>query len=214
MSFIQPKQKNAAQSKELAEEIIGGVIPGNVFISKLLEKSAFISTNVPELDSMMKGGIKNNCVTEIIGGPGEGKTQMCLLIISAGLNTNPSSHFIYIDNGTNYNARRLENMNHSLEQVEKQVRCIEVIKFTELIVALSCILEQLNSAQSESIKNLKAIFIDSIHTMCLISKDFTTYGERMDILQSIMKKITKKHFVPIIVSSFNVFSLLFNRSLL
>ncbi|CAM1311318.1 RAD51B (predicted) [Pycnogonum litorale] len=83
----------------------------NLFV-KHQNESQFISTNLPLLDNILCGGLPNGTLSELVGPPGCGKTQFCLMlsVLSCTLGSVASkinSNVIYIDTEFAFSAQRL-----------------------------------------------------------------------------------------------------------
>ena len=67
---------------------------------------ALVSTGSAALDALLGGGLRCGAVTEIFGGAGVGKTQVCLAAAAASASTGGT--VAYIDTGGDFDATRLQ----------------------------------------------------------------------------------------------------------
>ena len=66
---------------------------------------ALVSTGSPALDTLLGGGLRCGAVTEVFGGAGVGKTQLCL---SAAACASAGGTVAYVDTGGDFDATRLQ----------------------------------------------------------------------------------------------------------
>jgi RecA/RadA recombinase len=66
-----------------------------------------LSTGLPDLDSLLGGGLGTGEVTELLGGPSTGKTQLCLLACAAQAVRADGSGVLVLDTGGCFRAERV-----------------------------------------------------------------------------------------------------------
>ncbi|XP_040125065.1 DNA repair protein RAD51 homolog 4 isoform X1 [Ictidomys tridecemlineatus] len=90
--------------------------------------TAILSTGIGSLDKLLDAGLYTGEVTEIVGGPGSGKTQVCLCVaanVAHGLQQN----VLYIDsNGGLTASRLLQLLQPRTQDEEEQARALQRIQ--------------------------------------------------------------------------------------
>ena len=132
-------------------------------------------------------------LTEIIGLPGLGKTQLCIQLSSSVLKR--KSRIIYIDTEGSFTLKRLLEMTGSLINTNdlKVYRIFSLSQLTSLIQELESILLDFS--------NVKLIIIDSI---AFLFKGISDYGQRSVFLNSIgqeLKKIAYEKKILIVLTN-------------
>ncbi|XP_072099446.1 DNA repair protein RAD51 homolog 4 isoform X2 [Mobula birostris] len=103
---------------------------------ELLGSTAILSTGNPSLDKLLDSGLYTGELTEFVGGPGSGKTQVCLSL-AVSIACQLKQKVLYVDSTGGLSSRRL------LQLIQSQVDRME---------------EQVTGAHG----SLKAIVVDSI----------------------------------------------------
>ncbi|XP_072795022.1 DNA repair protein RAD51 homolog 4 isoform X3 [Vicugna pacos] len=73
---------------------------------ELKTSTAILSTGIGSLDKLLDAGLYTGEVTEIVGGPGSGKTQVCLCV-SAHVAHGLQQNVLYIDSNGGFTASRI-----------------------------------------------------------------------------------------------------------
>ncbi|KAG8122815.1 hypothetical protein E2320_018227, partial [Naja naja] len=120
------------------------------------------------LDKLLDSGIYTGEVTELVGAPSAGKTQVCL-IVAANISHNLKQTVLYIDSTGGFtSARLLELLNCLTEDEEEQaeaLRRIQVLRAFDAYKMLD-VLQEVRSYMSQQILStsgpVKLLIVDSI----------------------------------------------------
>jgi len=83
----------------------GPLAPSPVPVSDL--RPASLPTHLPSLDEALRGGIPCGALTELVGAPGVGKTQLCYTLVVINHRTRPPGTCIWVDTENAFDAPRL-----------------------------------------------------------------------------------------------------------
>ncbi|KAM9729608.1 DNA repair protein RAD51 homolog 4 isoform 1-T2 [Menidia menidia] len=143
-------------------------VSGADLYEELLSSTAILSTGNPSLDKLLDSGVYTGEITELSGGPGSGKSQVCF-----GLAVNISHHLkqsvIYIDTTGGMTASRLLQMlqtetSNTQEQMEALQR-IHVFRLFDVHALLDCLYDLCGGGlQRASVGggSVKAVVVDSV----------------------------------------------------
>ncbi|XP_028838362.1 DNA repair protein RAD51 homolog 4 isoform X2 [Denticeps clupeoides] len=137
---------------------------------ELLCSTAILSTGNPSLDKLLDSGLYTGEITELSGGPGSGKTQVCFGV-AVNISCRLKHGVLYIDTSGGMSAGRLLQMVQAqipgaAEQMAALQR-IHVYKALDAFSLLACLQEwraaglQLMSAGS----SVKAVLVDSLSAL-------------------------------------------------
>ncbi|RXM99892.1 DNA repair protein RAD51-like 4 [Acipenser ruthenus] len=84
---------------------------------ELLSSTAILSTGNPSLDKLLDSGLYTGEVTELIGAPGSGKTQVCLGV-AVSVACDLKRNILYIDSTGGLSASRLLQMMEALRRIQ------------------------------------------------------------------------------------------------
>ncbi|XP_061031088.1 DNA repair protein RAD51 homolog 4 isoform X1 [Eubalaena glacialis] len=149
---------------------------------ELKTSTAILSTGIASLDKLLDAGLYTGEVTEIVGGPGSGKTQVCLCVaanVAHGLQQN----VLYIDSNGGLTASRILQLLQARtpdegEQVESRragflggsdtagaLQRIQVVRAFDIFQMLD-VLQDLRGAVSQQVSSssgtLKVVVVDSV----------------------------------------------------
>uniref|UniRef100_A0A3Q3QM69 DNA repair protein RAD51 homolog 4 n=1 Tax=Monopterus albus TaxID=43700 RepID=A0A3Q3QM69_MONAL len=143
-------------------------VSGADLYEELLSSTAILSTGNPSLDKLLDSGLYTGEITELSGGPGSGKSQVCF-----GVAVHVSYHLkqsvIYIDTTGGLTASRLLQMlqtetSNTEEQMEALQR-IHIFRLFDVFSLLDC-LYSLRSGRLQQASvgggSVKAVIVDSV----------------------------------------------------
>ncbi|XP_039612571.1 DNA repair protein RAD51 homolog 4 isoform X1 [Polypterus senegalus] len=152
-------------------------INGADLYDELLSSTAILSTGNESLDKLLDSGLYTGEVTELIGAPGSGKTQVCLGV-AANVACELKRNVVYIDSTGGLSASRLlEIVKSKVSTAEQQLDALRRIYVTEVfdIFSMLKVLQTLrtggfpevseNSPSGSS--SLKAVIVDSVRAVLL-----------------------------------------------
>lgn len=95
---------------------------------ELKTSTAILSTGIGSLDKLLDAGLYTGEVTEIVGGPGSGKTQVCLCV-AANVAHSLQQNVLYVDsNGGMTASRLLQLLQARTQEEEKQASALQRIQ--------------------------------------------------------------------------------------
>ncbi|XP_057573124.1 DNA repair protein RAD51 homolog 4 isoform X1 [Hippopotamus amphibius kiboko] len=137
---------------------------------ELKTSTAILSTGIGRfvLDKLLDAGLYTGEVTEIVGGPGSGKTQVCLCVaanVAHGLRQN----VLYIDSNGGLTASRILQLLQARTPDEEEqagaLQRIQVVRAFDIFQMLD-VLQDLRGAVSQQVSSssgtLKAVVVDSV----------------------------------------------------
>ncbi|XP_041807852.1 DNA repair protein RAD51 homolog 4 [Chelmon rostratus] len=143
-------------------------VSGADLYEELLSSTAILSTGNPSLDKLLDSGVYTGEITELSGGPGSGKSQVCF-----GVAVHISHHLkqsvIFIDTTGGLTAKRLLQMlqsetSNTEEQMEALQR-IHIFRLFDVFSVLDC-LYSLRSGRLQQASvgggSVKAVIVDSV----------------------------------------------------
>ncbi|XP_016897421.1 DNA repair protein RAD51 homolog 4 isoform X2 [Cynoglossus semilaevis] len=127
-------------------------VSGADLYEELLSSTAIISTGNPSLDKLLDSGLYTGEITELSGGPGSGKSQVCFGV-AVHVSLQLKQNVIYVDTTGGLSASRLLQMLRAQTcNVEEQMEALQRIRVCRLfdIFALLHCLHTLCSDSSSS----------------------------------------------------------------
>ncbi|XP_032769742.1 DNA repair protein RAD51 homolog 4 isoform X4 [Rattus rattus] len=95
---------------------------------ELKTSTAILSTGIGSLDKLLDAGLYTGELTEIVGGPGSGKTQVCLCV-AANVAHSLQQNVLYVDsNGGMTASRLLQLLQARTQDEEKQASALQRIQ--------------------------------------------------------------------------------------
>ncbi|KAM4544570.1 DNA repair protein RAD51 homolog 4 [Odontesthes bonariensis] len=143
-------------------------VSGADLYEELLSSTAILSTGNPSLDKLLDSGLYTGEITELSGGPGSGKSQVCF-----GVAVNTSYHLkqsvVYIDTTGGMTAGRLLQMlqteTSSTEEQTQALQRIHIFRLFDVYALLDCLYHLCGSGlQQVSVGggSVKAVIVDSV----------------------------------------------------
>ncbi|KAM9370418.1 DNA repair protein RAD51 homolog 4 [Phaethornis superciliosus] len=135
---------------------------------ELKSTTAILSTGIPSLDQLLDSGLYTGEVTELMGAPGSGKTQVCLGI-AATVSLSLKHRVLFLDSTGGLTASRLYQMLQARvedeeEQLEalQRIQVVRVFDIYEMLSALQELRDCLSQQVMSSVGPLKIVVIDSV----------------------------------------------------
>ncbi|XP_033904155.3 DNA repair protein RAD51 homolog 4 isoform X1 [Acipenser ruthenus] len=135
---------------------------------ELLSSTAILSTGNPSLDKLLDSGLYTGEVTELIGAPGSGKTQVCLGV-AVSVACDLKRNILYIDSTGGLSASRLLQMVQSKAcKMEEHMEALRRIQVRQVFSVFSLIeaLQDLRSSGFHQVAggsgSVKVVIVDSV----------------------------------------------------
>ncbi|XP_061596283.1 DNA repair protein RAD51 homolog 4 isoform X2 [Cololabis saira] len=142
-------------------------VSGADLYEELLSSTAILSTGNPSLDKLLDSGLYTGEITELSGGPGSGKSQVCFAV-AVQISYQLKQSVIYIDTTGGLTARRLLQMlqaetSNTDEQMEALQR-IRVFRLFDIYALLDCLYGLCGGGlqQASGGGSVKAVIVDSV----------------------------------------------------
>ncbi|NXQ45909.1 RA51D protein, partial [Catharus fuscescens] len=150
---------------------------------ELKSSTAILPTGSPSLDQLLDSGLYTGEVTELMGAPGSGKTQVCLGI-AASVSLGLKQHVLFLDSTGGFTASRLYQMLQAQTEDEEEqarqvlgrlrlsfvlqlealqrIQVVRVFNIYELLSALQELRDRLSQQVVSSVGPLKLVVLDSV----------------------------------------------------
>ncbi|KAF1423518.1 hypothetical protein FQV22_0006192, partial [Spheniscus magellanicus] len=134
---------------------------------ELKSSTAILPTGSPSLDQLLDSGLYTGEVTELMGAPGSGKTQVCLAI-AASVSLGLKQHVLFLDSTGGFTASRLYQMLRARAEDEEEqaalqrIQVARVFDIYEMLRALQELRDRLSQQVVSSMGPLKIVVIDSV----------------------------------------------------
>ncbi|XP_043910078.1 DNA repair protein RAD51 homolog 4 isoform X2 [Protopterus annectens] len=135
---------------------------------ELMNSTAILSTGNKNLDKLLDSGLYTGELTELTGGPGSGKTQLCLGV-AVNVSYELKQNVLYIDSSGGFTASRLLQMVKSrtdcIEDQMDALRRIEIVKVFDVFKMMDALQDLRNNFPNEvagACAPLKVLIVDSI----------------------------------------------------
>lgn len=146
-------------------------INGSDLYEELKSSTAILSTGIRSLDKLLDAGLYTGEVTEIVGAPGSGKTQVCLCVtahVAHGLQQN----VLYIDSNGGLTASRLLQLLQARTQDEEEqaaaLQRIQVARAFDIFQMLDVLQDFRGTVAQQSLQvtgssgTVKVVVVDSV----------------------------------------------------
>ncbi|XP_020923074.1 DNA repair protein RAD51 homolog 4 isoform X3 [Sus scrofa] len=122
---------------------------------ELKTSTAILSTGIRSLDKLLDAGLYTGEVTEIVGGPGSGKTQVCLCV-AANVAHSLQQKVLYIDSNGGLTASRILQLLQARTSDEEEqagaLQRIQVVRVFDIFQMLD-VLQDLRGAVAQQVTN-------------------------------------------------------------
>lgn len=142
-------------------------VSGADLYEELLSSTAILSTGNPSLDKMLDSGLYTGEITELSGGPGSGKSQVCFGV-AVHISYQLKQSVIFIDTTGGLTASRLLQMlqaetSNTEEQMEALQR-IHIFRLFDIFSLLDCLYSLRSGKLQVSVGggSVKAVIVDSV----------------------------------------------------
>ncbi|XP_020041301.1 DNA repair protein RAD51 homolog 4 isoform X2 [Castor canadensis] len=130
--------------------------------------TAILSTGIGSLDKLLDAGLYTGEVTEIVGGPGSGKTQLCLCV-AAHMTHSLQQNVLYVDSNGGLTASRLLQLLQAMTQDEEEqaaaLQRIQVAHVFDIFQMLE-VLQDLRDTVAKQVMGssgiVKVVVVDSV----------------------------------------------------
>ncbi|XP_071771251.2 DNA repair protein RAD51 homolog 4 [Centroberyx gerrardi] len=143
-------------------------VSGADLYEELLSSTAILSTGNPSLDKLLDSGLYTGEITELSGGPGSGKSQVCFGV-AAHISYQLKQSVIYIDTAGGLSASRLLQMlqveSSNVEEQMEALQRIHIFRVFDIFSLLSCLYNlRCGGLQQASVGggSVKAVIVDSV----------------------------------------------------
>lgn len=150
-------------------------------------KDKRVSSGIPSLDKMIKGGFQQNSINLIIGGSGSGKSTFGAHFLMQGVKDKEPCLFISFEEGKDNFYKNMSGFGWDLEELERK----EDIFFLEYTPEKVRTMLEEGGGIIESLvlsKKIKRIVIDSMNSFELLFKDEVEKRESTLALLSILRR--------------------------
>lgn len=135
---------------------------------ELKTSTAILSTGIGSLDKLLDAGLYTGELTEIVGGPGSGKTQVCLCV-AANVALSLQQNVLYVDsNGGMTASRLLQLLQARTQDEEKQASALQRIQVVHSfdIFQMLDTLQDLRDTTAQQVAassgTVKVVIVDSV----------------------------------------------------
>ncbi|NWR77459.1 RA51D protein, partial [Centropus unirufus] len=142
-------------------------VNGADLYEELKSSTAILPTGSSSLDKLLDSGLYTGEVTELMGAPGSGKTQVCLGI-AASVSLSLKQHVLFLDSTGGFTASRLCQMLRAWTEDEEEqaalqrIQVVRVFDIYEMLSALQELRDRLSQQVVCSMGPLKIVVIDSV----------------------------------------------------
>ncbi|KPP63726.1 hypothetical protein Z043_117989 [Scleropages formosus] len=150
-------------------------VSGADLYEELLSSTAILSTGNASLDKLLDSGLYTGELTELVGAPGSGKTQVCCGV-SVNIACELKQSVLYVDSTGGLSAEHLLQMvKAKTNNMEEQVEALKRIQVTRVFDIFS-LFECLHNLRSTGIaqvvargSSLKAVIVDSVSAVLALA---------------------------------------------
>ncbi len=154
-----------------------------------------VKTGTP-LDNLLNGGIDTDCITNIYGPAGSGKTNICMIASRENFKRNGKT--LYIDTEANFSfdrARQIEDKD--FDKFMKSIILKSVYSWKEQI-------DTIKELRNSIPENVKLIIVDSLVSLYRLEIDNNNYQEinkQLASQYSILTRIAREKKIPVLVTN-------------
>lgn len=216
LELIQELDLPFGEVSKIRLAVSAAAMPDAQTLESLLEREqsrSKLKTGLVLLDTFLQGGISPNCITEIVGAPGIGKTQLCHMLVVNALRNDENSSVLYIDCETAFSASRIQELMQFSNEAEGQdgvlpfpdiKRASERILLHEIKSSadFSALLTNLEALTIQ--KRINLVILDSIAALVRHEFDSASIFKRQNLLTNwagTLKAIAERLDIPIIVTN-------------
>uniref|UniRef100_A0A3P8YVK0 DNA repair protein n=1 Tax=Esox lucius TaxID=8010 RepID=A0A3P8YVK0_ESOLU len=183
-------------------------VSGDDLYEDLMSSTAIVSTGNSSLDKLLDSGLYTGELTELAGGPGSGKTQVCFGV-TVNISYQLKQSVIYIDSTGGLSASRLLQILQKICKLEEQMealqriqvyRVFDIFSLIDCLQSLQCTGLQRASAGGGSVK---AVIVDSVSAVIspiLGGKQNEGMSMMMQVA-GVLKTIAKDFNVAVLVTN-------------
>ncbi|XP_029956037.1 DNA repair protein RAD51 homolog 4 [Salarias fasciatus] len=184
-------------------------VSGADLYQELLSSTAILSTGIPRLDKLLDSGLYTGEITELCGGPGSGKSQVCFSV-SVNVSFHLKQSVIYVDTTGGLTAgRMLQMLRTETSSSEQQMEALQRIRIFRAfdVYALLDVLHGLGGGllQQASIGggSVKALIVDSVSAVIapLLGGKQSEGMSLMVQVAGVLKTLAKDFSVAVLVTN-------------
>ncbi|CAH1800390.1 unnamed protein product [Owenia fusiformis] len=168
-----PYQELTAIRRVLLAQYSSFPMSGVDMYDEAVSASAILSTGSHGLDTLLDGGLYTGEITEMIGPPAAGKTQVCIATAVAVV-METDHNVVYIDTGGSLCPSRLHQVMQShditeekYEEMCQRIQCFKIFDIFQLQECLQELHQKILNQSAPFHSNLKLIIVDSVAAVIL-----------------------------------------------
>ncbi|XP_074643297.1 DNA repair protein RAD51 homolog 4-like [Tubulanus polymorphus] len=184
-------------------------VTGKELYEDALKVTSILPTGIRGIDQLLEGGFYSCEVTELFGGAGVGKTQICLrCCVTVPMET--GQNVIYMDTGGSFCCHWLQNYLQQLDTNEeiirdtcRRVRCVQIFDIFELLKCLNELKTKLNEQTDPFLNGVKLLIIDCVTAVIsphLGGKQTDGHGLMMNLAR-LMKTLAVENSLAVVVTN-------------
>jgi DNA repair protein RadB len=154
-----------------------------------------VSSGVDFVDTLLEGGYEYDVITTIYGPPGVGKTNFCLLAMTA---SHPDKKILYVDTEGSFSIARFKQICPNYEQVLERTIFLTPTTYIEQKEAF----EFMKKAVDEK---FGLIIIDSVASLYRlelgVNNDIQNVNRDLGVQTALLTEIARKKQIPVILTS-------------
>ncbi|XP_017554952.2 DNA repair protein RAD51 homolog 4 isoform X2 [Pygocentrus nattereri] len=184
-------------------------VSGADLYEELLSSTSILSTGNHSVDKLLDSGLYTGEITELAGGPGTGKTQLCVSV-AMNIAHELKQNVLYIDtNGGMCASRLLQMLQAKTTNTVEQMNALQRIRVFRVfdVFSLLCCLQNLRACglQKGSVGggSVKAVMVDSVSAVvfCMLGGKQTEGMSLMIQVATELKMIAKDYNVAVLVTN-------------
>uniref|UniRef100_A0AAR2L150 DNA repair protein n=1 Tax=Pygocentrus nattereri TaxID=42514 RepID=A0AAR2L150_PYGNA len=185
-------------------------VSGADLYEELLSSTSILSTGNHSVDKLLDSGLYTGEITELAGGPGTGKTQLCVSV-AMNIAHELKQNVLYIDtNGGMCASRLLQMLQAKTTNTVEQMNALQRIRVFRVfdVFSLLCCLQNLRAcvrtvSASSNQGSVKAVMVDSVSAVvfCMLGGKQTEGMSLMIQVATELKMIAKDYNVAVLVTN-------------